>query len=146
MSASAASESGNKVIAFKKRQSKVIHARKRDSSAATENDSGSDKNGASDEESEDIDFQALSDIRLQQRFRVRKAGALISTFDKGKDVPNGKKKYSTTGGKSATIETVMENQYSSQMDYGMEDSVPHKRLMDAFIDEKLGLKKNDLEG
>lgn len=93
---------------------------------------------------EEEDNLNVSDIKLQQQMRVRKVGASASSLIK----PESKQRRDPTGTSNATdstLETVMGSQFSSQMDYGLQESVPHKKILDAFIDEKLGLNNDSTE-
>ena len=42
-----------------------------------------------------------------------------------------------------TIGSVMGRQYTTEIDYGIQANIPHKKLMDQYIDEQLGLNKSD---
>lgn len=117
-------------IIFKKRTAKASSSRKRD-------DVGEDK-----EEEEEISKTSLSDIKLQQTFRAKKSGSSIDSLSKKSTgtVANSESNQNET----RTIESVMGTQYSSQMDYGIQsNNIPHKKIMDQFIEDKLGIAKDD---
>lgn len=113
------------VVSFKKRAVKGNTTRRRET----------DSNDALEE---DISADTLRDIKLQQTFRARKSGSSMDSLAKKSST------VSSTGEANAnetrTIESVMGTQYSSQMDYGIQsNNIPHKKLMDQFIEDKLGL-------
>lgn len=117
-------------VIFKKRAARANSSRKRD---AVEDEQ---------QEEEEISTTTLSDIKLQQTFRAKKSGSSIDSLSKKatSTVANGETSMSET----RTIESVMGTQYSSQMDYGIQsNNIPHKKIMDQFIEDKLGLAKDN---
>jgi hypothetical protein len=91
------------------------------------------------EEQEEIDSTMLQDIKFQQTMRAKKGGsstealikpaALRATGEVVEEEEEGDK----------TIESMMGTQYTVQVENGIQNVVPHKKLMDKYIDEQLGL-------
>lgn len=114
-------------VAFKKRGNKSSNARKKD------------LNDDNLEAGDEVSSETLQDIKLQQTVRARKSGSSLEALSKAassKNTVTG----SDEGGK--TIESVMGTQYTTQMDYGIQsNNIPHKKLMEQYIEDKLGLPK-----
>ena len=114
-------------VTFKKRGAKVTNTRKKD---ANDDDL---------EAGDEVSSETLQDIKLQQTVRARKSGSSLEALSKAA-VSKEKTSVSDEGGK--TIESVMGTQYTTQMDYGIQsNNIPHKKLMEQYIEEKLGLPK-----
>lgn len=77
----------------------------------------------------------LSDIKLQQTMRLRKGGSALGSkarqYEDACPLPRAEV--------STTIESVMGTQYTRQLDYGLQNTVPHKNLMDEYVNAKLGI-------
>lgn len=115
-------------VTFKKRSAKVSNVRKKD---ASEEDV---------EPGDEVSSETLQDIKLQQTVRARKAGSSLEALSKPAVATATKVSVSDESGK--TIESVMGTQYTTQMDYGISaNNIPHKKLMDQYIENKLGLAK-----
>lgn len=115
-------------IVFKKRSSKSTNVRKR---------------ALNDDELEvgdEISAESLQDIKLQQTVRARKTGSSLEALSK--PAVTVKEKPVANDDRGKTIESVMGTQYTTQMDYGIgSNNIPHKKLMDQYIEENLGLPK-----
>lgn len=110
-------------VVFKKRGAKGANLRRR---------------ANSEDADEETNSSVLADIKLQQTVRQRKSGASIDILSK----PLTSKSSTTSDPyESKTIESVMGTQYTSQLDYGLQVNIPHKKLMDQYIDERLGASK-----
>lgn len=113
------------IVSFKKRAPKSNSTRKKEDDENPE---------------EDISAETLRDIKLQQMFRAKKSGSSIDNLSKKASC--GLIDGSTDLSETRTIESVMGTQYSSQMDYGIQsNNIPHKKLMDQYIEDKLGISK-----
>jgi hypothetical protein len=95
----------------------------------------------SGDDEDEVCKTALSDVKLQQSVRQRKHGATVDAL--GKPTTTGSSS-SSDGMGTKTIESVMGTQYTSQIDYGVQASVPHKKLMDQYIEEKLGAARSSM--
>lgn len=118
-------------VVFKKRAVKSNNARKREMPIKEEEDT---------EETGSNPTLTLSDIKLQQTIRQRKTGLSIDALSKAS------KNTASSGVDEVgvkTIGSVMGKQYTTEIDYGIQANIPHKKLMDQYIDEKLGLSKSE---
>ena len=81
----------------------------------------------------------LSDIKLQQTMRLRKGGSALDALlgSKARQYENAHPLPSAEV--TTTIESVMGTQYTRQLDYGLQHTVPHKNLMDEYVNGKLGI-------
>ena len=114
-------------VTFKKRSAKVVNVRKKD---VNEDDV---------EPGDEVSSETLQDIKLQQTVRARKTGSSLEALSKPAATAS-KAVVSDESGK--TIESVMGTQYTTQMAYGIStNNIPHKKLMDQYIENKLGLAK-----
>lgn len=82
--------------------------------------------------------QQLQEIKAQQNMRSRKSG---SSADRLYKSGHNEKDEAKNPAEKKTIESVMGNQYTAHIDYGIQNVVPHKKLMDEYIEEKLGFSK-----
>lgn len=114
-------------VVFKKRSVKSGNARKKDIDYGDNN------------EEPQVNGDVIMDIKLQQTVRQRKSGASTDILSKSsKEKPAEE----TNFDEPRTIESVMGTQYTAQMDYGIQNnSVPHKKLMDQYIADKMGESK-----
>jgi hypothetical protein len=112
-------------VTFKKRSVKASNVRKK-----------SEVDG--DDQHEEYDANVVQDIKFQQTMRARKTGSSIDALTK---VVHNNKNVEDDNDQSKTIESVMGTQYTTQVENGLQSTVPHKKLMDQYIDDKLGLSK-----
>ena len=114
-------------VVFKKRSVNSRNARKKDIDHGDNN------------EEPQVNGDVIMDIKLQQTVRQRKSGASTDILSKSsKEKPAEE----TNFDEPRTIESVMGTQYTAQMDYGIQNnSVPHKKLMDQYIADKMGESK-----
>jgi hypothetical protein len=90
-----------------------------------------------EDDEQEINTERLLDIKLQQTVRQRKSGASVESLHK---LSGSTGKGSGSTGEGGTIESAMGTQYTVQIDNGLQaNAIPHKKLMEQFIDEKLGL-------
>lgn len=89
-----------------------------------------------DDEEDVVDEQRLRDIKEQQLARHRKKG--VSAESLAKTVKANGAGKSSSGGAS-TVETMLSSQFSVTVDNGLATTVPHEKIMQQYIDEKLGL-------
>ncbi len=107
------------VVTFKKRTASKGNLRKK----------------SDDGDEEEIDLTNLNDIKLQQNMRVRNTGTDINNLVKKKiDTP------AIIEGK--TLETVMGSQFSLQSENSHQGAIPHDKMMEKYVEEKLGLADN----
>ena len=81
----------------------------------------------------------LSDIKLQQTMRLRKGGSALDTLLGSKARQYEDDARPPSAEVTTTIESVMGTQYTRQLDYGLQNTVPHKNLMDEYVNGKLGI-------
>ena len=121
-------------VVFKKRIIKGnIRKKESDSNQNDLNDNLHDDNDSKDE----LDKHILEDVKLQQTMRNRKSGSSLLILTN----KNNKNTNLNEDDQVKTIESVMGTQYTSQIDYGIDNNntIPHKKLMDEYINERLGI-------
>jgi hypothetical protein len=99
-----------------------------------------DSNNQEKDEREDdgIDREKLKDLKLLRELRQAQTGVAVE------DLIRGDKKSSRPNQTADDLKSMLGNQFNSRMDYGMQQEVPHQKLMEEFIEEKLGLKKDTM--
>ena len=123
-------------VLFKKKTIKG-NIRKKENQETIDNNSNSNKEVIDNDNNDEIDKRLLEDIKLQQTMRNRKSGSSLNSL-----LSNKTKNETNMVESIKTIESVMGTQYTSQIDYGIENnSIPHKKLMDEYINNKLGISK-----
>lgn len=102
-------------------------------------DSDDEKNPEStahgDKQDDGIDREKMKDLKLLHQMRQRQGGISVD------ELIHGDKKASRNNQNSDDLKSILGNQFNSRMDYGFQQEVPHQKIMDEFIDKKLGLKK-----
>ena len=91
---------------------------------------------------------ALKDIKLEQSLRVKKGGAsvdMLSKTSRGTAAGNSSSSGQTSTAVNAqvgsgSIDTVLGSQFSAEASYG-EEGVAHEKLMEQFVNDKLGLNQ-----
>lgn len=116
-------------IIIKKRHTRP-NQRRRDDSDDEKPDNG-------DQQNSEIDRNKLKDIKLLQQVRQRQSGVSVQ------ELILGDKKSDRAGNGTDDLKTIFGNQFNSTMDYGFQQDVPHQKLMEDFIDQRLGLKKDE---
>jgi hypothetical protein len=108
------------------------NARKKsdDDTAGTMIDQSQDSN---DSDEYGIDKQKLEDLKLLHSVKKRREGISVETLAYGdkKD-----KKMSSVG----DFKNSFASQFNSRMDHGLQTTVPHEKIMEEYINEKLGVK------
>lgn len=96
-------------------------------------ESKKDENNDSNEDELGIDRQKLDDLKLLHSLKAHKAGISTESLSRG----NGKDKKSGT---EKDMKSNFSSQFNSRMDHGIQSTVPHEKIMEDFINEKLGVK------
>jgi hypothetical protein len=100
---------------------------------------GNTKQRLSESSDEDyVDMTALQDIKFEQKLRTKKAGASLNLLSKSASLKNSSSDHVATSAKS--IESALGSQFSIEASYGAQTTV-HEKIMNQFIDEKLGGSK-----
>ncbi len=92
-----------------------------------------------DDDSDDdkgINKRTLEDLKVIHKMKIQREG--IST-DVLNHVEHKCKKASSTSVNSSNSSFAA--QFDSRMDHGLQTTVPHEKIMDEFINEKLGLSQ-----
>jgi hypothetical protein len=120
-------------VVFKKRANKGSVRRKEQPEEGT----------VAEEDQEEIDSSMLQDIKFQQIMRARKSGSSAEALTKAgaSRRANGGEPVEEEEEGDKTIESMMGTQYTVQVENGIQNVIPHKKLMDKYIDEHLGLSR-----
>jgi len=130
-------------VLFKKRAGKKVNnVRRKDATKAIDegDEGGSDIN--------EVDNSMLEEIKFQQIMRTRKGGSSIEALglaNAHRKVSAAEKGKTEKEEETKTIESVMGTQYTVQVENGIEKMIPHKKLMDQYIEEQLGISKADVQ-
>lgn len=110
-----------------------------------DNENDNDKNpivdlSSSDEDELGIDKQKLEDLKLLHSLnsRNRKEGISAEVLLHG-----NRKDRKLVGSEKDIKASAFSSQFNSRMDHGIQTQVPHEKLMEDYISEKLGLKKHE---
>lgn len=87
---------------------------------------------------QEIDKEYLSDIKLHQTMRMKRAGTTLDNLSRKK---TSSEKTTSGVSKTETVETVLGSQFSLQTDSGFDGGLPHEKMMEKYIEDKLGLKQ-----
>jgi hypothetical protein len=121
------SEATGKVV-FRKRSVARGNLRKKDDPPVQNehnNDEG-DEHG--------INRSNLTDLKLLQSLKPHKEGISVEVLNKPSDS-------TTKSTAKATGSSAFASQFNSKMDYGIQTNMPHEKIMEEFIEEKLGLNR-----
>eukprot|EP01031_Cornospumella_fuschlensis_P029492 gene29492-35597_t len=92
----------------------------------------------SEEQDDDdvVDYDRLKAIQESQESRVRKHGVTTEEL-----AQVSKEKKALGKDEERTVEGMMGTQFSVTVDHGLGTTIPHQRIMEQYINEKLGLNK-----
>lgn len=106
---------------------------------------GEDGNGSldisqNDQEDEGVAEDGLLELKMQQSLRNRKKGASAEALLKSSTSNQEKKSSKDLSNPTDLSPTALGSQFNSRMDYGLQtDVIPHKNIMEKYINEQLGL-------
>ena len=142
-------------VAFKKRakgaaSSLKLRAAASSSTSATANESKEqgDRGGSDEEGDEGFDKQSLLDKKLEQRLRQRQPGldvelTTMACLNKGAKSSITSSSSSLSAGAGSTnqkLHSITGTQFSSRVDSAPGDN-PHERIMEEYVQQKLGQQK-----
>ncbi|RYH12701.1 hypothetical protein EON65_37545 [archaeon] len=88
------------------------------------------------DEDDVVDYEKLKAIQESQESRVRKHGVTTEEL-----AHVSKERKSSSGEEERTVEGMMGTQFSVTVDHGLGTTIPHQRIMEQYISDKLGLQK-----
>lgn len=100
---------------------------------------------AETEEEEDLALAKLHEVKHLQDSRTRKNGISAEELAHSQQSSSSsslKEGLHNNKMTEKTVETMLGSQFSSRMDHGLGTTIPHEKIMEAYINEKLGLLEN----
>ena len=118
-------------ISFIKKRPNRSNQRKR-----TDDDEDNTKTTSVDNTKDDgIDREKLKDLKLIHQFKQRASGLSVE------ELLHGDKKATHNNKQTDDLKSILGNQFNSRMDYGIQQNIPHEKLMEEYINQKLGLNQ-----
>lgn len=96
---------------------------------------------ADEDEPTDLAESILRRESLLERQQLKLLKARGLGIEIGNYIPTASSSSDNNGGKKRDVKAAMDKQFSSHIDHGLGVTIAHEKIMDSYVNEKLGIGK-----